>query len=135
MIILFTVVHIIVCVILVLVVLLQSGKAGDLSTAFGGAGSQTAFGTRSAATLLTKATTVAAVLFMVTSLGLAIMSIRGSGGSIMEGVPTGGAEVPAATQTAPGASGPAAESAAPEGQPAQPESQPPAEPAKPPENQ
>ncbi len=79
--ILLTVVHIIVCLFLVIVVLLQSGKAADLAGAFGGMGSQTAFGPRGSATVLSKATTVAAALFMVTSMALAIMATRSSGTS------------------------------------------------------
>src|SRR5437016_2879872 len=74
--ILLTIVHVIVCTILILVVLLQSGKAADLAGAFGGMGSQTAFGPRGAATLLSKATTIAAVLFMITSLSLSIVSTK-----------------------------------------------------------
>ena len=69
-----TFVHIILCVFLILVVLLQTGKRADLAGAFGGGGSQTAFGTRGAATVLSKATTTIAVLFMLTSLGLALQS-------------------------------------------------------------
>ena len=80
MIILFTVIHIIVCLFLVIVVLLQSGKAADLAGAFGGMGSQTAFGPRGSATMLSKATTMAAALFMVTSLSLAILATRSAGG-------------------------------------------------------
>ena len=68
--ILLTVVHIIVCLFLILVVLAQQGKGQDLASAFGGGGSQTTFGARGTATLLSKVTTVAAVLFMLTSLGL-----------------------------------------------------------------
>jgi preprotein translocase subunit SecG len=79
--ILLTIIHVLVCVFLVVVVLLQSGKAADLAGAFGGMGSQTAFGPRGSATVLTKATTVAAALFMVTSLSLAILASRGSGGA------------------------------------------------------
>ena len=79
MIILFTFIHIIVCLFLVIVVLLQSGKAADLAGAFGGMGSQTAFGPRGSATVLSKATTIAAALFMISSLSLAIMASRGSG--------------------------------------------------------
>jgi preprotein translocase subunit SecG len=71
---LFTTIHVIVCFFLIIVVLLQSGKAADLAGAFGGMGSQTVFGPRGTATVLSKATTVAAVLFMVTSLALAIMA-------------------------------------------------------------
>jgi preprotein translocase subunit SecG len=78
--ILFTVVHVLVCVFLIIVVLLQSGKAADLAGAFGGMGSQTAFGPRGSATLLSKATTISAVVFMCTSLGLSILATRSSGG-------------------------------------------------------
>jgi preprotein translocase subunit SecG len=78
--ILLTIVHILVCVFLVIVVLLQSGKAADLAGAFGGMGSQTAFGPRGSATVLSKATTGAAILFMVTSFSLAIMASRSGGG-------------------------------------------------------
>ena len=77
-----TVVHVLVCLILILVVLLQSGKAADLAGAFGGMGSQTAFGPRGAATVLSKATEVAAILFMLTSLTLSILATRrGTAGS------------------------------------------------------
>ena len=69
-------VHILVCVFLIIVVLLQSGKAADLAGAFGGMGSQTVFGPRGSATVLSKATTIAAALFMVTSLTLSILSTR-----------------------------------------------------------
>ena len=79
-----TVLHIIVCFILIMVVLLQSGKAADLAGAFGGGGSQTALGSRGAATILTKATTIAAVLFMMTSLGLALLGSRRGGGSVLD---------------------------------------------------
>jgi preprotein translocase subunit SecG len=80
MVILLTVVHYIVCIFLIIVVLLQSGKAADLAGAFGGMGSQTVFGPRGSATVLSKATTIAAVLFMVTSLSLSIASTRGGKG-------------------------------------------------------
>jgi preprotein translocase subunit SecG len=76
MVILITIVHVIVCLFLAIVVLLQSGKAADLAGAFGGMGSQTVFGPRGSATVLSKATTIAAALFMVTSLTLSIMSTR-----------------------------------------------------------
>ena len=81
MIILITIVHVIVCLFLIAVVLLQSGKSADIAAAFGGMGSQTAFGPRSAANALSRATTWAAVIFMVTSFTLAIISTRASGGS------------------------------------------------------
>lgn len=74
-----TIVHVLVCFFLVIVVLLQSGKAADLAGAFGGMGSQTAFGPRGSATLLSKATTFSFVLFMVTSLALSIMQTRAAG--------------------------------------------------------
>ena len=80
MVILLTVIHYIVCIFLIIVVLLQSGKAADLAGAFGGMGSQTVFGPRGSATVLSKATTIAAVLFMVTSLSLSIASTRGGKG-------------------------------------------------------
>jgi preprotein translocase subunit SecG len=66
--------HVIVCLVLILVVLLQSGKAADLAGAFGGGGSQTAFGGRGQTSLLSKITTASAIIFMLTSLGLWIMS-------------------------------------------------------------
>ncbi len=84
--ILFTLIHIIVCFFLIIVVLLQSGQAADLAGAFGGMGSQTAFGPRGSTTLLSKATALAAGIFMVTSLTLAILATRGaaSSGSVLE---------------------------------------------------
>jgi len=81
MVILLTILHVIICLFLVIVVLLQSGKAADLAGAFGGMGSQTAFGPRGASTVLSKATEIAAALFMVTSLSLGILSTRSAGGS------------------------------------------------------
>ena len=78
--ILLTVIHVIVCLFLVVVVLLQSGKAADLAGAFGGMGSQTVFGPRGSATVLSKATTIAAILFMFTSLSLSIIATRGTKG-------------------------------------------------------
>jgi preprotein translocase subunit SecG len=79
MVILLTLVHIAICIFLVIVVLLQSGKAADLAAAFGGMGSQTAFGPRGSASVLSKATTIAAALFMVTSLSLSILATRSAG--------------------------------------------------------
>src|SRR5215471_14185531 len=87
MIILITIVHIIVCFFIIVVVLLQSGSAGDISAAFGGMGSQTAFGPRGAATALSKATTWSAIIFMVTSIVLSVMASRSGGaGSVFSGV-------------------------------------------------
>jgi len=68
------------CLVLIIVVLLQSGKAADLAGAFGGAGSQTAFGPRGAATVLSQATTWCAVMFMVCAMALALRSERSAGG-------------------------------------------------------
>ena len=81
MIILLTIVHVIVCLFLIIVVLLQSGKAADLAGAFGGMGSQTAFGPRGSATLLSKATTISAIVFMLTSMSLSILATRNAGGA------------------------------------------------------
>lgn len=72
MIILLVIVHVIVCLFLICVVLLQQGKSADLASAFGGQGSQTAFGPRGAANLLTRLTTWSAVIFMLTSIGLTV---------------------------------------------------------------
>ena len=82
---LLTIIHVLVCVFLIIVVLLQSGKAADLAGAFGGMGSQTAFGPRGSATLLSKATTISAVLFMITSLSLSILATRNAGRSEADG--------------------------------------------------
>ena len=87
MIILLTILHVLVCLFLIVVVLLQSGgKGADLAGAFGGMGSQTAFGPRGAATVLSKATTISAVLFMLTSISLGIMqgNRAGAGQSVIE---------------------------------------------------
>ena len=70
--------HVIVCIFLVLVVLLQSGKGADLAGAFGGGATQTAFGSRGPASFLTRMTTAVAIIFMVTSIGLSIMGERRS---------------------------------------------------------
>jgi preprotein translocase subunit SecG len=95
-----TAVHIIVCFFIIIVVLLQSGKSGDISAAFGGQGSQTAFGPRGAASALSKATTWSAVAFMVTSITLSIYASRRSGpSSVLEGVKS----QPVKTQPAPAA--------------------------------
>ena len=86
-------IHIVVCIFLIIVVLLQSGKAADLAGAFGGMGSQTTFGPRGSATLLSRATTISAVLFMFTSLSLSILATRsaGLGTTVLETTPAGSA--------------------------------------------
>jgi preprotein translocase subunit SecG len=107
------------CLVLIIVVLLQSGKAADLAGAFGGAGSQTAFGPRGAANVLSRATTWCAVMFMVCALALVLQKERtgSTGSSVLEKVaqpapkpappaqpqsqpaaPSGGAQNPPATQ-------------------------------------
>jgi preprotein translocase subunit SecG len=105
---LITIVHVIVCFFLIAVVLLQSGKSGDLAAAFGGQGSQTAFGPRGAASVLSRATTWSAIIFMVTSITLSIFAARKSGPtSVFSGVkpsqtstqPAAPASTPAAPQT------------------------------------
>lgn len=111
MVILITVIHVIVCLILVVVVLLQSGKAADLAGAFGGMGSQTVFGPRGSATVLSKATTISAILFMITSMTLSILATRGgsgtpdilrkSGGAPATGQPTAPVQGPAPGSTVP----------------------------------
>jgi preprotein translocase subunit SecG len=94
-----TIIHVIVALFLIVVVLLQTGKRADLAGAFGGGGSQTAFGTRGAATILSKATTAAAVMFMITSMGLSILSARSrsDGGSVLDQVETPAQTAPAPT--------------------------------------
>lgn len=118
MVILLTIIHVVVCFFLVVVVLLQSGKAADLAGAFGGMGSQTAFGPRGAATVLSKATTIAAGLFMITSLSLAIMATRNAGtaSSVLERQ-QGKSSQKGAAKGQPAAPAPSAPAAAPQGQP------------------
>ena len=91
-----TTLYVLACLMLLLVVLLQQGKGGDMASAFGGGGSQTAFGARAGASVLTRATTVLGVLFMVGALFLAIMGSRG-GGSLLSGerAPVAPAQAPA----------------------------------------
>jgi len=111
-------VHVVACLFLIAVVLLQQGKGQDLASAFGGGGSQAAFGPRGSATVLSRATTILAGLFMVTSLTLSVMRYRES--SILDTVkapaaspsPSASAS-PAAGTTAPSAAPSAAAPAAP----------------------
>ncbi len=113
---LFTAIHIIVCAFLIIVVLLQSGQSGDVAAAFGGMGSQTAFGTRTAATVLSKATTWAAIVFMLTSITLSVFAARRSHriGSVLEGTKSAPAKTaPAQSKPLP----PAQQAPAPEPQP------------------
>ena len=85
--ILLTAVHYIVCIFLIIVVLLQSGQSGDIAAAFGGMGSQTAFGPRGSATVLSRVTTWSAIIFMLTSITLSVMAQRRSGSnSVLQGI-------------------------------------------------
>jgi len=90
---LITIIHVIVCLILIVAVLLQSGKSADLAGAFGGGGSQSVFGPRGATSLLSKVTTASAVIFMLTSMGLWIVSAKGAKSVVS------GEEAPAVTET------------------------------------
>jgi preprotein translocase subunit SecG len=96
------------CLVLIIVVLLQSGKAADLAGAFGGAGSQTAFGPRGAASVLSQATTWCAIMFMVCALAMVVRVDRavangegGSGGSILQQFSKPGTKTPAPANSAP----------------------------------
>jgi preprotein translocase subunit SecG len=92
--ILLMIVHILACLFLIAVVLLQSGKGAEIGAAFGGS-SQTLFGSRGSASFLSKMTTVVAVVFMVTSLTLAVVTSKGS--SVLKKIPAGqGTSIPAA---------------------------------------
>ena len=108
------------CMVLVVVVLLQSGKAADLAGAFGGAGSQTAFGPRGAANVLSKATTWCAIMFMVCALALVLRTDKAveQGGSVLQKVsqPSKPAPTPKAPLTSP-SSTPASGGQAPISQP------------------
>jgi len=93
---------VLVCLVLSLVILLQQGRGGDIASAFGGSSSQAAFGARSGATLLTKATTICAALFMLLALALSIIGQRGTG-SVVSGTPAPPpATAPKQTLPAPG---------------------------------
>lgn len=93
--ILLVVIHVIVSLLLMLVVLVQQGKGADLAGAFGGGGSQMAFGARSATTFLQKSSAILFALFVITSLGLSIIQAR-PGGSVMGSVAAPTAPAPAA---------------------------------------
>jgi preprotein translocase subunit SecG len=106
MIILITIIHIIVCLFLIIVVLLQSGQSADIAAAFGGMGSQTAFGPRGTTTLLGRITTWSAVIFMLTSITLSIFAARRgfTGNSVLQGLtPTNTKSAPAPAQQQPAA--------------------------------
>jgi preprotein translocase subunit SecG len=96
MLILLTTVYVIICLFLIIVVLLQSGKAADLAGAFGGMGSQSAFGPRGTASMLSRATAVAAALFMILSIWIGVQqgAQRGPGASVIERSGLAGEAVP-----------------------------------------
>ena len=95
------VIHVLVCIFLILVVLLQQGKGADLSV-FGGGSTQTAFGARSATTLLHKLTVASFIIFILTTVSIAILKSGPSGGTVMAGAGKG-----KAAPTAPAKPGPA----------------------------
>ena len=97
---LLTIVHVLVCVFLIAIVLLQHGKGADAGAAFGGGSSQSLFGTEGPLSLLNKITTVSAVVFMVTSVALAYLASMNSSGSVMSEVETPAAP-PVAEQVIP----------------------------------
>ena len=80
-------IHVIVCMVLIVVVLLQHGKSADIAATFGGMGSQTAFGPRGTATAFSRLTTWCAIIFMLTSMSLTYIASHRGGSSIMENVP------------------------------------------------
>ena len=85
---LITIVHVIVCAVLIVVVLLQHGKSADIAATFGGMGSQTAFGPRGTATVFSRLTTWCAIIFMLTSMGLTFITSRHISSSVMDSVST-----------------------------------------------
>jgi preprotein translocase subunit SecG len=106
-------VHILACLFLIAVVLLQQGKGQDLASAFGGGGTQTAFGPRGQANVLSRATTILAGVFMLTSLGLSL--IRPREASVLDRIPAAASPSPGAKPAAlpsPAAASPAAQSPA-----------------------
>jgi preprotein translocase subunit SecG len=105
-----SIVYVLVCLVLMLVILLQQGKGGDIASAFGGGGSQAAFGARSGATVLSRATTVLAVLFIVGALVLNILAQRGPG-SVVGGRAPQAAQPSATLPTPPATPAPAAPAA------------------------
>jgi len=123
-------VYVLTCLVLLLVILLQQGKGGDIASAFGGSSSQTAFGARAGATLLTRVTTVCAALFMAGALALAILGNKGPS-SVLRGAqaPAGPVSKPAATTPAKPAARPTAPAAAPAQTPAAATPTPPSTPA------
>ena len=123
------------CLVLIVVVLLQSGKAADLAGAFGGAGSQTAFGPRGAASVLSQATTWCAVMFMVCAMAMVVRVDRSveQGGSILQkfSKPAPAVTKPTPPSPAPATPAPQPQSSAPQPQSSTPQQPAPSTPAKP----
>src|SRR5499425_3830206 len=88
-------IYVLTCLVLMLVILLQQGKGGDIANAFGGGTSQAAFGARSGATVLSRATTVCAILFMIGAIALGILGKRGPGSVVGGRTPLSGQSAPA----------------------------------------
>jgi preprotein translocase subunit SecG len=129
-------IYVLVCLFLIGTILLQQGKGGDIANAFGGGGSQGAFGARAGATVLTRATSILAALFVVLSLVLTTWGQRGPGsvvGGIDAPAPPPAAALPAPTTSAP-ATAPAPAPAAPEAAQPVPAPPPPTSGAKPPQD-
>jgi preprotein translocase subunit SecG len=104
-----TALYVLVCFVMIGVILLQQGKGGDMAAAFGGGSSQAAFGARSGATVLTRATTVCAVLFLLGALTLNILAQRGPGSVVGGRAPGAPATLPTPAQAAPTTVPPAAQ--------------------------
>lgn len=97
--ILITILYVLVCLFLILVVLLQSGKAGDLAATFGGVSSQTALGSRGTANFLSRATSWSAAFFLIFALLLAMVHSEGTGSVLEEAEEAAGAAAPAPVET------------------------------------
>ena len=127
-----TALYVFICLVLLMVILLQQGKGGDMASAFGGGSSQTAFGARGGATLLSKITAVFAGLFMLVALSLAIIGERGDDDTLLRGTPGPAAPAPAPapatpeSTTTPAPTTPESSTTLPAAQPAAPEGQKPA---------
>jgi preprotein translocase subunit SecG len=111
-------IYVLTCMVLMLVILLQQGKGGDIANAFGGGSSQAAFGARAGATVLSRATTICAVLFVFGALLLGIIGQRGPGSVIGGRVPAPAQSAPAAPAPTPAPSTPAPSTPAPAETPA-----------------
>ena len=124
--------YILVCLLLIVTILLQQGKGGDIANAFGGGSSQAVFGARAGATLLTRATSVLAAMFVIVAMALTVWGQRGPG-SVVGGIPAPPEPAPAASTPAPAAaSTPGTSTPAPAAAPSTPPAgQPAAPPAKP----